>query len=92
MIEMRLISAADTFALRKNMMWPDLPLAKQGVDGDETAQHVGAFRDGVLVGVGSLFPDGPDTFRLRKLAVDQALQGQGVGRQILAYAQDLLRA
>lgn len=92
MTQMEWITAEDTYALRKKVMWPDLALQDQGIEGDDTAIHLGAYLDGMLVGVGSLFPDGPGVFRLRKLAVDQDMQGRGIGRDILVFAQDSLRA
>lgn len=51
---------------------------------DDDGTHFGAFLPDKLAGVVSLFNKGDD-FQFRKLAVDPALQRQGIGGIILNY-------
>lgn len=85
------LPAAHTHALRRAVLWPDRPLEAQGVEGDDTALHLGALEGEGVIGVASFFPDGPRV-RLRKLAVDPARQGQGIGAALLRAGAARLRA
>lgn len=44
-----------------------------------------ALIDGTPVGCCALIADGPGTYELAKMAVDETYRGRGIGRQILAY-------
>lgn len=83
------IRAEDTIDLRHRVMWPDLPRESVILTEDPDALHFGAYLDGVLVGVGSFFPDGK-AVRLRKLAVDPEVQGHGIARALLEHAFGIL--
>lgn len=85
------LPAARTHALRRAVLWPDRPLEAQGVEGDETALHLGALKGDGVIGVASFFRDGPRV-RLRKLAVAPAHQGQGIGAALLRAGAARLRA
>jgi predicted GNAT family N-acyltransferase len=54
---------------------------------DAQARHVIAERDGAVVGCGRLLPDG----RVGRLAVLEAVRGQGLGSRLLASLQRLAR-
>lgn len=82
MIRLRRISAEQTHPLRKTVLWPDLALNAQGVEGDEAALHLGAFDADCLIGVASFFPGG-ERVRLRKLAVAEACRGRGLGARLV---------
>lgn len=82
MIGVRTISAEQTHPLRKTVLWPDLALNAQGVEGDEAALHLGAFDTDRLIGVASFFPGG-QRVRLRKLAVAEACRGRGLGARLV---------
>jgi predicted GNAT family N-acyltransferase len=79
------IAAAQTYALRHAVLWPEQPLAYVKLPDDDAGQHFGAFEDGQLVSVISLFisPDG--VARFRKFATDAAWQGRGIGSALLRH-------
>lgn len=95
----RLIPAATTHDLRLRVLRPGQPpeRADYGADQHPSAFHLGAFTtDGRLVGVASFyhepFPqdahhpaydEEADDWRLRGMAVEPDLQGQGVGRALI---------
>ena len=54
------------------------------MDEDNEGYHFGAFENNVLVGVVSLFPNGSD-YQFRKFAVDEAIQGKGIGTKLLTH-------
>jgi GNAT superfamily N-acetyltransferase len=67
-------------------------------DEDETAFHYGGFLGPRLVVSASFFPSAPPmdssllTYQLRYMATDFDVQGRGYGSQVLAFAEDDLRA
>lgn len=79
------IEAAATYALRHAVLWPDQPAAYVQLPDDATGQHFGAFMEGELVSVISLFVDGAGEARFRKFATAPAWQGQGIGSALLAH-------
>jgi GNAT superfamily N-acetyltransferase len=89
--EIRRISEEETRPLRLAILRPGQPpsaLSYRGDDGPDTL-HVGAFRDGVQVGVASVYrepkpgvPD-PGTWRLRGMATVAEVRRQGVGSELL---------
>jgi len=78
------ISWEATIDIRHAVMWPNKPREFCHVTGDERALHFGAFIDSNLVCVASLFLEG-DSGRLRKFATLEAMQGQGIGSQMLTH-------
>lgn len=54
---------------------------------DNHGYHFGAFMDNKLVGVVSLFQNGND-FQFRKFAVDESVQGMGIGKTMLQHLVD----
>ncbi|MEP4769589.1 MAG: GNAT family N-acetyltransferase [Roseibium sp.] len=83
------ITGEQTLPLRQKVLWPNLEVSDLALTEDGTALHLGLFHDGDLVGVGSFFPDG-DRYRLRKMAVDPALQGRGFGARLVTEGMELL--
>ena len=57
------------------------------MDEDDIGLHFGAFYNGLLVGVVSLFQRGTD-FQFRKFAVLLQMQGKGIGNTLLQYITD----
>ncbi|OTA59618.1 GCN5-like N-acetyltransferase [Hypoxylon sp. EC38] len=86
-INVRPISAAETYALRHTVLWPNKPLSYVQLPDDETGQHFGAFIDPKkLISIISLFIDEEcGEARFRKFATAPAWQGKGVGSALLAY-------
>ena len=87
------ITAAETRMLRGAVLRPGHPLESSIYPGDDDSesQHFGAFLNGELIGVASVFrqplPGESDanSWRLRGMAVEPARQGQGIGRAILQF-------
>ena len=94
MIDVSLISAAETIPLRHEVLRVGRPVETCIFPGDElsSTRHYGAFQEGQLVGVASFYDQPPpwDTTRqalqLRGMAVRDTLQGLGVGSQLLEAA------
>lgn len=100
LIEIRPITAADTHALRQQILRPHQTLADMDYPGDSHTEtmHLGAFDGHNLVGIASLYreemPNNPSSgdWRLRGMAVDPGIQGSGVGRKLLEAAIAHVRA
>ncbi|WP_404382608.1 GNAT family N-acetyltransferase [Caenispirillum salinarum] len=85
------ITARDTIPLRHAVLRPMQPLEACHYAGDAaaTTYHAGAWAEGDLIGVASVFreaedgsTDGPD-WRIRGMAVEAPWRGQGVGAALL---------
>lgn len=103
----RTIPAPATHDLRLRVLRPGQPpeRANYAVDASPTAFHLGAFRsDRTLVGVASFYHEpfphdahqpyfeaDANDWRLRGMAVEPALQGQGVGRALLVAGVETLK-
>ena len=91
MIEVRQITAAQTIPLRHAVLRPGRPIAEASFPGDElpTAAHFGAWKNGELLCVASLFlagfPEQPDVpaFQLRGMSTAPSAQGSGLGTAIV---------
>jgi len=95
-IAIRLVELDDTFALRKAVLRPWLTPeeARASWEGFEEHFHVGALQNGCVVSTAGFVveahPDyadafGPVQWHLRGMASDPALQGKGLGGQVLAF-------
>ncbi|MEZ0609235.1 GNAT family N-acetyltransferase [Fibrella sp. WM1] len=85
------ITLEETYPLRHAVLWPDKPVDFVKVDNDHEGHHYGAFREGELVAVISLFIDGPEA-RFRKFATRPDCQRQGVGTLLLNHVIAQARA
>jgi GNAT superfamily N-acetyltransferase len=92
----RPIEAARTYQLRSRVLRDGEPHDGFDVDELQGTFHLGAFlatADGEdLVGVATFVPHEDGWWQLRGMAVDPRVQGTGVGRRLLAEAEDRLRA
>lgn len=101
MTDIRAIAAAETIAVRWPVLRPGFPRESAIFDGDDlaTTAHFGAFDDGRLVGVASLFlapmpgrPEAIPALQLRGMATLPEVRGRGFGRELLeacvAHAQE----
>ena len=86
------IDAAEARPLRRALLHPAQPLAAVDyeADHDPASLHLGAFKDGVLVGVASTHPQpmpgshsGAGAWRIRDVAVEHGHRGRGVGAWLL---------
>ncbi len=73
-----------TWRLRQEVLYPDAHYSTMQMEEDQDGYHFGAFADGRLVAVVSLFQQEADC-QFRKFAVLPAHQGKGIGRQLLQY-------
>ena len=87
------ISAADTLSIRQQVLRPNWTIEQCHFEGDqdETTFHIGAFKDGVLIGIATMMRDSSaelaaiatDQYRLRGMAVLPEYRDQGIGRSVL---------
>lgn len=84
MLSIEQITPHLTWQLRRDILYPNEYKLNMEMPEDEHGYHFGAFTDNKLVGVVSLFKDHND-WQFRKLAVDAAYQGKGIGTQLLDY-------
>jgi predicted GNAT family N-acyltransferase len=93
--KIRKIKAAETIPLRHAILRPGRPVETARMTGDDekTTRHLGAFRDGKLVAVLSLFaremPERPGKrgFQLRGMGTAPEARGMGLGKLLVAAAQ-----
>src|SRR5215467_10339095 len=90
-VEVRQISAADTVPLRHVVLRPGRPVETALFTGDDlpSTKHFGAFRNGQLLCIASLFeaelPDEPGVaaIQLRGMATAAEAQRTGLGRELV---------
>jgi len=90
-VVLRRISAAETRPLRQAILRPHQPVEELVYPGDESpeAAHFGAFLDGKLVGIASVYHEAPHggtddkAWRLRGMAVVLQLHRKGIGSRLL---------
>ena len=87
MVSIEQIRPELTWRLRQRVLYPAKKLYEMEIDEDNHGYHFGAFSANELVAVVSLFQHGDD-FQFRKFAVDESMQGKGVGNQLLQYITD----
>ncbi|RNI27417.1 GNAT family N-acetyltransferase [Rufibacter immobilis] len=78
------ITAAQTWPIRQESMWPNEPLAFVQLPEDESGVHFGAFVGEELISVISLFLEGEQA-QFRKFATRPAFQRQGIGQRLLQH-------
>jgi len=99
-MDIRPIAAAETRQLRQQVLRPSQRPDEQVYPKDDAPDtaHVGAFRDGVLVGVATVLGEPPPgetdarAWRLRGMAVLPGTQRQGVGRALVEFCVAHVRA
>ena len=83
-MKIQTIQWAEALPVRHQVLWPNKPPLFCKVDGDEAATHYGAFVDGKLVSVASIYVEG-NRARLRKFATLPSYQGKGIGTKIISH-------
>jgi GNAT superfamily N-acetyltransferase len=80
-------------ALRANILRRPLGLTFQPTELDEERNNIliGAFEDDELMGCCMLLEEEPGIIRLRQMAVLESLQGKGVGKAIMNFAENVAR-
>jgi len=78
------IHSEATLELRQKVLWPNESCDFCRVEGDEQATHYGAYSNDVLIGVASVY-EHSGSVRLRKFAVEEEHQGNGIGSAMLTH-------
>ncbi len=100
MEEVKLISPIETYPLRLEVLWPHFDRLDQcGIDVDEKEGtfHVGAFKDGLVVSIGTFLVQSNTNFsdefqyRLRAMASSPKVRGQNFGKKVIDFALEELR-
>jgi GNAT superfamily N-acetyltransferase len=89
-ISIERIDAEQALPVRHRVLWPDRPIDYCRLDEDGAGWHFGAFKDGVLVCVASVFIE-QDQARLRKFATLPEYQSRGIGSAMLTHILAQLR-
>ena len=79
--------------LRDDMLRKPLGLGftPQELDNEKDNMLIGAFEDEDMLGCCMLVEENTDTVRLRQMAVLNDLQGKGIGRALMNFAENLAR-
>ena len=99
-IEVKQISTKETLPVRKKILKPFLREEECVNPGDDlpTTYHFGLYKSGELVSIATfLYESHPEfsagfPYRLRGMATDSSVQGQGLGSLLLVYGVEFLRA
>jgi len=68
-----------------------LSFSNDELDEEKANLHIAAYEDDQMLGCCMLVEEGQDTVRLRQMAVINDLQGKGVGRALMQFAENLAR-
>ena len=68
-----------------------LSFSSQELDKEKDNMLIGAFEDDDMLGCCMLVEENPETVRLRQMAVLNDLQGKGIGRALMNFAENLAR-
>ena len=91
----KLISSQETYPLRLEVLWRHFDELNQcGIDIDEAKGtfHVGVFKDGEIVSVGTFLIqknnkfDEQSQYRLRAMASSPKVRGEGFGQRLIDFA------
>jgi len=79
--------------LREDILRKPLGLGFEPNELEEEKENmlIGAFEDEQMLGCCMLVEEKPGTVRLRQMAVLNNLQGKGIGRALMAFAENLAR-
>ena len=84
---MQMIKLRDT-VLRKPL---GLSLSPEELEKEKENMLIGAFEEETMLGCCMLVEEHPDVVRLRQMAVLKDLQGKGIGRALMNFAENLAR-
>ena len=98
-VTVRAVSASEVRPLRHAVLRTGRPLSAGNFSGDDepTTRHFGAYQDGALLGVASVYraelPEQPGVpaIQLRGMAVAPDLRGSGIGQQLIQACVDFTR-
>jgi ribosomal protein S18 acetylase RimI-like enzyme len=81
-MDIRKVTTTEVLPIRHLVLWPNKSLSFCEVEEDSSATHYGAFVDGNLICVASIYINGHEA-RLRKFATMPEYQGQGIGSKVI---------
>jgi GNAT superfamily N-acetyltransferase len=84
------IKPSDTWQIRHQVMWPDLPFEFVQLAEDDLGLHFGFFINEKLVSIVSCFISN-DEMQFRKLATLEEYQGKGVASALLSFIFELAK-
>ena len=65
--------------------------SKEELEKEQHNLHIAAYEDDQMLGCCMLVEEQPQTVRLRQMAVMNDLQGKGIGRALMQFAENLAR-
>ena len=68
-----------------------LHFSKDELEQEKSNLHIAAYEDDQMLGCCMLVEEDPQTVRLRQMAVINDLQGKGIGRALMQFAENLAR-
>jgi len=68
-----------------------LNFSHEELENEKQNLHIAAYEDDQMLGCCMLVEEGPQTVRLRQMAVMNDLQGKGIGRALMQFAENLAR-
>lgn len=68
-----------------------LSFTREELDAERQNLLIGAYEDDQMLGCCMLVQEGPGTVRLRQMAVLNDLQGKGIGKALMQFAENLAR-
>jgi ribosomal protein S18 acetylase RimI-like enzyme len=68
-----------------------LGFTPQELESEKENMLIGAFEEEDILGCCMLVEEGPETVRLRQMAVLNNLQGKGIGRALMTFAENIAR-
>ncbi|MFL5774366.1 MAG: GNAT family N-acetyltransferase [Flavisolibacter sp.] len=68
-----------------------LTFSSDELEKEKSNLHIAAYEDDQMLGCCMLVEEDPETVRLRQMAVINDLQGKGIGRALMQFAENLAR-
>jgi predicted GNAT family N-acyltransferase len=68
-----------------------LTFTPEELEGEKSNLHIAAYEDDQMLGCCMLVEENPQMVRLRQMAVINDLQGKGIGRALMQFAENLAR-
>ena len=68
-----------------------LHFTEEELEKEKSHMHMAAFEDEQMLGCCMLVEEDPETVRLRQMAVVNDVQGKGIGRALMQFAENLAR-
>lgn len=68
-----------------------LSFSPDELENEKNNLHIGAYEDERMLGCCMLIEEDPQTVRLRQMAVMNDLQGKGIGKALMQFAENLAR-